>query len=312
MAGYTPAAGVPNLNTLGHIPTLYAARLLVEFYNTTVLGEIANTDYEGMIKQKGDTVRIRSLPDIVIRDYVPGQNLVYETPAPSYVDLVIDQGKYFALSLNKVQEVQSDIQIRSAWAEHGAQKLKIAIDSDFLADIVSDSHASNLGATAGAISGDINLGASGAPVDLAPESDTGVTGVVDFIANCGLILDEQNIPETGRWMVIPGWMGNFIKRSQLKDASLSGDSVTPLRNGKLGMVDRFMLYVSNQISTTSADSAWSCPFGHQIGLSFASQIVESETIKNPTDFGDLLRALQVYGWKVTKSEALGTAYVAKG
>lgn len=46
MAVYPVAAGHPDLSGT-MIPTLYAMKLLVEFYKATVFGAIANTDYEG-------------------------------------------------------------------------------------------------------------------------------------------------------------------------------------------------------------------------------------------------------------------------
>ena len=46
MAVYPVAAGHPDLSGT-YIPTLYAAKLLVEFYKATVFGAISNTDYEG-------------------------------------------------------------------------------------------------------------------------------------------------------------------------------------------------------------------------------------------------------------------------
>lgn len=303
----TLAPGLPDLDALGHIPTIYAAKLLVELYESTFLTEIANTDYEGTIAKKGNTVRIRTLPDIVIEDHDPGQNLKYQAPEPSYVDLVIDRGKYFALSLDMIQEHQTDIPIRSEWFQHGGTKLKIAIETDFLADIYTDVHASNTGATAGVISGDINLGALTAPKVVTKSN------IVDFISECGQVLDEQNVPETGRFFIIPAWMATLIKQSDLKDASLSGDGVSPARNGKLGMIDRFTLYSSNLLKRQS-DTTWNTNaiFGHKIATTFATQIVNSETLKNPFAFGDLLRALNVFGWAVIKPEALGRAYVVKG
>ncbi|MBA1914630.1 hypothetical protein, partial [Escherichia coli] len=70
----------------------------------------------------------------------------------------------------------------------------------------------------------------------------------------GQVLDEQNIPEVGRWAVMPAWAGRMIKQSELRQAYLSGDSVSMLRNGRLGMVDRFTIYISNLLPNNSTDS----------------------------------------------------------
>jgi len=304
---YPVASGHPDLSGT-YIPTLYAMKLLVEFYKATVFGEIANTDYEGEIKQHGDKVTVRMLPSITVRDYVKGQGLNYESPEPATVELLIDQGKYWAISINKVDEVQADIDFVDKWAVHASEQVKIEIDSDILGDIYDDNHASNGGATAGLESSSINLGASGSPLSVTKSN------VLDVLVDCGTVLDEQNVPETGRWCVIPPWMAGSIKKSDLKDCSMTGDGESVLRNGRLGRIDRFTLYSSNNLHTATdgTDSVTDCIFGHPTALTFASQMTEKEVIPNPDDFGRLLRALQVYGFKVVKSEALGRLYATKG
>lgn len=113
-------------------------------------------------------------------------------------------------------------------------------------------------------------------------------------------------------MVIPVWMSNLIKKSDLKDASLSGDGTSIMRNGRLGMIDRFTLYVSNLLATTSDTvNVTNIIFGHKSGLTFASQLLKNETIRSENFFGEKLRGLQVFGYKVIKSEALGWMYAYK-
>lgn len=306
MAAFPTAAGHPQMSGV-YLPRLYAKRLLVEFYAVTVFAAIANTDYEGEIKNQGDTVRIRKQPDITIRDYTKGQILTYENPDPSSVDLEINKGKYWALRINKVDEVQSDIAFATKWASHAAEKLKIKIDTDVLANVYSDAHASNLGATAGKISGDINLGVSGTPLQLTK------TNVLEIIVDCGTVLNEQDVPNEGRWAVIPAWAEGLVKKGDLKDASLAGDGTSIMRNGRIGVINNFTLYSSNNIATTTdgSDTVFNSIFGTSESLTFASQITESEVITNQNDFGSLLRSLQVYGYKVVKPEALGHLYVKK-
>jgi hypothetical protein len=101
----------------------------------------------------------------------------------------------------------------------------------------------NKGATAGKVSANIDLGASGAPAVLTPAT------VLNYIVDLGTCLDEYNIPETGRWLIIPPWAAGMIKKSDLRNASISGDGVSLMRNGRLGMIDRFTLYASNLLPT---------------------------------------------------------------
>lgn len=305
MAVYPITAGHPDYSGT-FIPTIWSGKLIKKFYDATVLSQISNTDYEGEIKDKGDKVEIRQVPDIIIRDYSKGANLQLQRPEADNVELLIDKGKYFAVILDDVDKVQSDIALMDKFTSDASEQMKIAIDTDVLGTIYSDPSSYNLGATAGRISGNINLGTTGSPVELTKAN------VLDYIVDCGTILDEQNIPESGRWIVIPAWLAALIKKSDLKDASLTGDGSSVLRNGRLGVIDRFTLYSSNLLSTYSADSATRVLFGHPYACTFASQVVKMETLRAETTFGNIVRGLNVYGFKVIKPEGLGLLYCKKG
>jgi hypothetical protein len=282
--------------------------MLVKFYTATVFGSITNTDYEGEIKSKGDTVQIRTLPDITIRDYTIGQNLINERPLPTKVSLLIDKGKYYAVKINDVEKLQSDLPYMERWTDDAGMQMKISIDSGILSDVYADAHASNKGNSAGAITSSISLGTTGAFVSVDK------TNILDYIVDMGTVLDEQDVPETQRWIVFPAIFCGMIKKSDLKDASLAGDGTSIMRNGRIGMIDRFTIYASNQVNTTSdtGSTVYDTIFGHPTAITFASQITENRVIDDPNDFGKLMQGLQVYGYKTIKAEALGHFYAVKG
>lgn len=289
------------------IPEIWAPKMLTKFYASSVFGEIANTDYEGSIRSMGDTVHIRTTPDITISNYVKGQQLTHQQPEPANVDLLIDTGKYWSFIAQRVDLAQADYDFVNDWTQDAAEQMKIVVDTDILANIYGDAAAANSGATAGAISGNINLGTTGAAVQITK------TTVLDYIVDMGTVLDEQNIPETGRWLVIPAWMAAMIKKSDLKDASLAGDGTSIMRNGRIGMIDRFTIYSSNNVATSSdTGTKYNLVAGHKSGLTFASQLLENEgPLKHPDYFGEWYRGLQVYGYKVTKPDAIVHGYVYK-
>ena len=86
------------------IPTLWSKKLNAKFYQNTMMTELANTSWEGEIKNQGDTIRIRTAPSITISDYAgPGSDLgAAEVPVPIYTDMVIDQGKFFNVQVADV------------------------------------------------------------------------------------------------------------------------------------------------------------------------------------------------------------------
>jgi hypothetical protein len=308
--GLPVAAGYPDYGSTGtskFIPQIWSTKLVIKFYKATVFGEISNTDYEGEIRKYGDKVIIRTTPDTQIKTYSKGQKLVYDQYESASVELNIDHGKYFAFTVDSVDKRQADIKFVEKWSEDASEQMKIAVDSHVLNTIYPDVHAKNKSATAGVISGGYDLGAAAAPESLTKDN------ILGYIVDCGSVLSEQNVPETGRWMVIPTWMANYLKKSDLKDASMTGDTVSPLRNGRIGVIDQFTLYISNNyISVTDTVACYHVLFGTKHATTFAAQMTEMETLANPDSFGQLIRGLNVYGFKVIKPEAMGVLYCTKG
>jgi len=303
---YPVSPGRPNYSG-NFIPEIWSGKLIENFYDATVLAAISNTDYEGEIRQYGDTVNIRTTPEITIRDYVKGQTLTVENPDKPKLQLVIDKGEYFACVEDDVDKVQSDINLMDTWTKDASERMKIKIDQRVLTDILPGIGAFNKGATAGEQSGSFNLGTTGAPLTVTKDGASSTTSVVDLLVDLGTVLDEANAPEGDRFVVIPAKMAGLIKKSELKDASLTGDSMSIVRNGRLGMVDRFTIYVSHNLNVSSGK--YSIIAGHKMGFTFASQMTNMETIRSESTFGNIVRGLQVYGYKVVKGEALAQAVI---
>jgi hypothetical protein len=304
------------------IPTLWSAKLNQKFYKSTVFGEIANTSYEGEISGLGDKVVINNRPDITISDYQVGTSLSYQVPAPSTVELPIDRAKYFAFQVNDVVEHQSQPKLMDMFSDDAAMQMKIAIDTSVLLGtatkqgIWNDVPAANQGATAGAISGGYNLGTATTPVTLT------ASNVLATLTALAGVLDEQNIPETERWLLIDPLTRQILMQSNLAQAQFMGDDKSMVRNGKIGMIDRFTVYVTNNLPKAAATQDYFgaaaagtakrrlIMAGHKSAVTFASQMTKMETVRNPSDFGDYVRGLNVYGYKTIIPTGLASALVA--
>lgn len=287
------------------IPALWSKKFLERFYDATVLAQISQTDYEGEIKNMGDTVHISQIPDITITNYAMGDTLTVQKPAQTILDLLIDQGKYWQFVLDDVADAQAFTTMLSPWAENASERMKVVVDTDVLAYLVGKSTAvTNRGATAGRISANVNLGIAATPVILTK------TNVIDYIVDHGQVLDEANCPETGRKIVIPTWMAALIKKSDLKDASVTGDAVSIARNGRIGSIDRFEVYSSNLLPVTGANS-YIFSLSPK-ALTFASQLSKTETLRAETTFGTLMRGLLVYGRAVVQPGLLVEGVIVKG
>ncbi len=306
MAGPARASGYADISSSsasGFIPELFSGKMIEKLYLNTVFGEISNTDYEGEIKAQGDKITIRTTPTVTINDHEIGQDLTYETLTSPSVSLNIDKAKSFSFRIDSIDKFQSDINLIEDWSNDAGEQMKISIDGSILGSVFTDVAVANAGATAGVKSGNIDLGITATPISLTKAN------VIDHILNMGLVLDEQNVPETGRWVVLPPWMCMLVKGSDLKDASLSGDGTSILRNGKIGMIDRFTIYSSNNLAMAAGKT--DIIFGHKKALTFAAQMTEMDSLKNPNAFGDLIRGLNVYGFGVIDKNAIGHSVVIK-
>ena len=312
------------------IPTLWSGKLLAKFYQNTMLSEIMNTDYEGELKNKGDTIRIRTAPSITINDYTgAGSTLATEVPVPIFQDMQVNKAKYFSVQTNDVLAQQADMDLMNMFTEDAAKQLKIAIEDEvfFNTFVTNGPAAANAGATAGAISANYNLGTDAAPVAV---SGAASAGLLNTILAMSAALDEQNVPEDGRFLVISPFDRQILMQTNIAQAYFTGDSSSIIRTGKIGMLDRFTVYVSNLLpkgaaakalvpglSATSGGATLASALarrtmvaGTKHACSFAMTISKTEPLRNQTDFGDIVRGLAVYGRKVVKNEALIVAKVA--
>lgn len=300
------------------IPTLWSGKLAEKFYAASTYADCANTDWEGDIKNMGDTVVINVIPTITVSAYTVGETLSYEVPTGSTIDLLINQGFYFAVQVSDVLEYQSKPNLMDMFTNDAAMQMKIKTDAEAWLGTFNQGDAANYGATAGVISAAYNLGTDTAPVVLSS------TNVLQTINAMGSVLDEQNVPETDRWLVITPYDRQVLMSSPLAQAQFMGDAKSIQRNGLIGQIDRFTVYVSNLTPIGKAGYTWGASSstvetgavkrhamiaGHKSALSFASQINKVENLPNPNDFGQLVRGLNVYGRTVTQAHGLTFAVV---
>lgn len=262
------------------IPEIFSKKLQAKFYANTVLAEVTTNEYEGEISGQGDKVNIRTVPAVTVADYTG--SLSYADVTSGTVELNINKAKSYAFKVDDILRQQADIDFMNAAAEDAAQNMKIAIEQDVFA----------------------NVGAGSSLTDVnSSEAGTNAGNILGHILTAGRTLDENNIPETERFMIIDPATAAIIKNSDLKQAYLTGDAESPIRNGNIGMIDRFTVYVSNNLP--SSGSVTTGLFGHPKAVAYASQMTNTETVRLESSFGDGVRGLAVYGYKVVVPTAVG-------
>jgi len=263
------------------IPEIFSKLLQAKFYKASVLPAISNTSYEGEISGQGDKVVIRTVPAVTINDYAGTISTQELTTAK--VELLIDKAKYYSFKIDDVLAAQADINLLEAASNDAAEGMRVAVETSVLSSVVT-------GAT--------TIGA---------QTTVTASNILATILGFAKDLDELNIPEEGRFIVLSPEFVSMLKQSELRQAYLTGDDTSPLRNGKVGMVDRFTVYQSNMLYTpgSGTDSGYTHVLaGHPKAISFASQFTNTETNRMESTFGDQVRGLKVYGSKVVVPDAL--------
>ena len=263
------------------IPEVFSKLLQAKFYKKSILPEISNTDYEGEISGQGDKVVIRTVPAVTINNYAG--TITTQELTTAKVEMLIDKAKYYSFKVDDVLAAQADINLLEGASTDAAEGMRIAVETDVLA---------------GAVTGATTIGA---------QTTITTANILTNILTMSKQLDELNIPEEGRFIVLSPEFISLLKQSELRQAYLTGDGTSPLRNGLVGMVDRFKVFQSNMVYTAAsgADAGYTHVLaGHPKALSFASQFTNTETVRMESTFGDQVRGLKVYGSKVVTPDAL--------
>jgi hypothetical protein len=124
------------------------------------------------------------------------------------------------------------------------------------------------------------------------------------------LLDDQNIPEEGRWFVAPPSFYEELSQSGSKLLSVDFNAGQgSIRNGLVssGKLRGFDMYKSNNIAATSTASG-KVMAGHMSSTATAQTITSTEVLRDPDSFGDIVRGLHVYGAKVLRPEAMVSAF----
>lgn len=278
-----PAFATTGANSAANfIPEIFSKKLQAKFYASSVLPQISNTDYEGEISGQGNKVNIRTVPNVTVGNY--DGTVSYADVTTQVVELNIDKAKSYAFKVDDILKVQADINFQNEASKDAAEQMRIAVETDVLGNIVT-------GATT-----------------VLDKASVAPANILDHILEAGRRLDELNIPDSDRFIVLSPLYIEMLKKTDLKLAYLTGDGVSPIRNGKVGMVDRFTVYQSNLLATgTGGDAGKTLALaGHPKATCFASQFVKTETVRLTDTFGDGVRGLKVYGYKVVVPNALVT------
>jgi hypothetical protein len=293
------------------LPSVYSKKVLNFFRKASVVEAITNTDYAGEISAYGDSVKIIKEPVISVSDYTRGSDTTDTKLTDQEITLVVDSAKAFKFIVDDIETNMSHVNFKEVASSSAAYALKDSYDAAVLATMFAGCSASSpdhiIGADAAAGTG--GVAETTASVDLLGSDGTGVDAI-DLMARMARLLDDQNVPEEGRWFVAPPSFYEELAQSGSKLLSVDFNAGQgSIRNGLVssGKLRGFDMYKSNNIADTSTATG-KVMAGHISSTATANTILSTEVLRDPTSFGDIVRGLHVYGAKVLRDEALVSAF----
>ncbi|MFA5750381.1 MAG: P22 coat protein - protein 5 domain protein [Candidatus Shapirobacteria bacterium] len=281
------------------IPEIWSAKLFVRLRKALVFGDVVNKDYEGEISGMGDTVRINEIGPITVSDYTKYGALSWQALTSAQKTLLIDQAKSFSFAVDDIDTVQMNPKVMNdAMAEA----------SYAVADTI-DQYIAGLYAQAGVIGNSAAIGTAGA--SLACSSGN----VIEILSYASRYLSEHNVPEAGRWIIIPPWFHQKLLLAEV--GGISATAVPKISTGEVipGYVGQALgfseIRVSNNVSCASAAGQYRVMCGARTAISYAGQVSKIKAVEREDYFDQGVKGLYVYGAKVVRPDALCTLYLTE-
>lgn len=275
-------------------PEFWSKELLRNLDNVGVMLDCVNRNYEGEIKNEGDTVRIQQAGDITIGTYAPQTEAIkYQTLKGKTDTLKIDQQKYWGFHVDDIEKVQANIEL----AQKYMNRAKIAIANTKDAYLLSLAQ--------------INA-ANTVTVESALTPDTIYKVLVEMFEKLSRAnaIGTDGKGEDGKrpYIVLPPEVISIIKRSpEATHATVLGDDV--VRKGAVLTYAGFDIKQSTVFTAPTSSDAGVIIAGTTEAITYADQVIKTDTLKDINYFGDYVRGLYVYGALVAQPECLVKASV---
>jgi hypothetical protein len=276
MAEITVAAGLFK-------PEIWAKELNRRLVDYGVMFDCVNKDWEGPIKNQGDTVHIQTPAAVTINTYVEDTDMVYENLKGDTLPLQINQAKYFGFKVPDIDKVQSNVNLMSNYTSE-AKKEVINTKDAYL-------HA--LGIAAAQDAGTVAITADniyGTLVDMYA-----------MLADANAIDADGKAKDGSRPFVIvsPKVAAVIRKSAEATHATKLGDDTV-----RKGAILDFAGFDVKQSTLIKNDSGFSILAGTTEGITYAEQINKVRGLEDIKSFGTYVSGLYLYGGLAVQPKAL--------
>lgn len=270
------------------VPKIWAKAIERELERKLVFAEDCNRQYEGDVKQMGDTVKILGVGKPTISKQKGGSIILpdAENVEDTSVEMQINTVAYFNFLVDDIDKRQAVGGLMDALNTEATQELASEMDKD-IAALSGTRDAKKLYSDYKAVNADNVLGT----LDLALQ-----------------MLQENDVPADAKIVAtVPPWFLTHLRTAYTK---LDTDNSDLLKNGKVGRYNNILIKMSNNVYSTASGS--NIMVRTERAVAFANPLTHTEPYRPEKRFSDAVKGYVLYGTKIVRPKELMILNVKNG
>ncbi|WP_294825680.1 hypothetical protein [uncultured Gemmiger sp.] len=270
------------------VPKIWAKAIERELERKLVFAEDCNRQYEGDVKQMGDTVKILGVGKPTISKQKGGSIILpdAENVEDTSVEMQINTVAYFNFLVDDIDKRQAVGGLMDALNTEATQELAGEMDKD-IAALAGTRDAKKLYSDYKAVNADNVLGT----LDLALQ-----------------MLQENDVPADAKIVAtVPPWFLTHLRTAYTK---LDTDNSDLLKNGKVGRYNNILIKMSNNVHSTTSGS--NIMVRTERAVAFANPLTHTEPYRPEKRFSDAVKGYVLYGTKIVRPKELMILNVKNG
>ncbi len=270
------------------VPKIWAKAIERELERKLVFAEDCNRQYEGDVKQMGDTVKILGVGKPTISKQKGGSIILpdAENVEDTSVEMQINTVAYFNFLVDDIDKRQAVGGLLDALNNEATQELAGEMDKD-IAALAGTRDAKKVYSDYLAVNADNVLGT----LDLALQ-----------------MLHENDVPADAKIVAtVPPWFLTHLRTAYTK---LDTDNSDLLKNGKVGRYNNILIKMSNNVNSTTSGS--NIMVRTERAVAFANPLTHTEPYRPEKRFSDAVKGYVLYGTKIVRPKELMILNVKNG
>lgn len=270
-------------------PKIWAKQINRELERAMVFAEDCNRQYEGDVKQMGDTVKVLGVGKPTITKQVGGSIVLKDPEAveDTSVDMVINRVAYFNYLVDDIDRRQAVGGLMDSLSAESSEGTANAMDED-IAALAGTADAPKLFKSTTAITVD----------NILKQIDLGVQK----------LMENDVKPETKIVITVPPWFKTILRQAYVQ---LDTNNSAMLKNGRVGQYDNVIVKMSNNCHRNS-DNGHDIMLRTQRAVAFANPLTHVEPYRPEKRFADAVKGFVLYGTKIVRPKEMIVLNVKEG